>query len=190
VVDSLPVHVSREELHSLAVPSSFETTGSFDVRLINHAEALHIHLHLDDDLSEVAKLDAGNHYVEGTSERYVRVTVDPERVDGDELLGKLKVASAYGSQTRWIDVTVSKPDPEANTVQVDESLATPQPQTDDQELSIPPVVPLLALGGFALATVGAAALLFEGTVVLLGALVVAGGVLSALFFLFRDDDPL
>lgn len=188
--DPLPVHVSREELHSLEVPPSFETTGSFDVRLINHGESLHVHLHLDDDLSEVAKLDAGNHYVEGNSERYVRVTVDSERVDGDELLGKLKIASAYGSQTRWIDVTVSKPDPEANTVEVDESLATPQPKTDDQELSIPPAVPMLALGGLALVLFGVAALLFDGTVVLAGAVVVIGGVLSALFFLLRDDDPL
>ena len=187
--DPLPVHVSREELHSLEVPPSFETTGSFDVRLINHAESLHIHLHLDDTLSEVATLDAGNHYVEGETERYVRVTVDTDRIDGDELLGKLKVASAYGSQTRWIDVTVSKPDPDANTVEVDESLARPQPKTDDTELSITPAVPMLALGGLALALFAVAALLFEGTVLVVGGVVVVGGVLSALFFLLRDDDP-
>jgi hypothetical protein len=189
VPDSLPVHVSREKLHSLAVPASFETTGSFDVRLINHGESLHVHLHLDDDLSEVAELDAGNHYVEGDSERYVRVTVDPDRVEGDELLGKLKVASAYGSQTRWIDVIVRKPAPDDNTVEVGESLATPQPKTDGEELSIPPAVPMLALGGLALGLFAVAALLFQGTVVLVGALVVVGGVLSALFFLLRDDDP-
>jgi len=190
VVDSLPVHVSREELHSLAVPTSFETTGSFDVRLINHAESLHIHLHLDDDLSRVAQLDAGNHYVEGNSERYVRITVDPDRVEGEELLGKLKVASAYGSETRWVDITVRQPDRDENTVEVDESLATPQPKTDGQELSVPPAVPMLALGGLALALFAAATVLFDGTVVLLGAVVVFAGVLSALFFLLRDDDPL
>ncbi|WP_336325875.1 DUF7524 family protein [Halovenus sp. HT40] len=188
--DPLPVHVSREELHSLEVPPSFETTGSFDVRLINHAEALHIHLHLDDALSEVATLDAGNHYVEGESERYVRVAVDTDRIDGDELLGKLKVASAYGSQTRWVDVTVSKPDPEANTVEVDESLATPQPKTDDTDLSLSPAVPMLGLGALAVVLFAVAALLFDGTVLLVGGVVVVGGVLSALFFLIRDNDPL
>lgn len=187
--DSLPVHVSREELHSLDVPPSFETTGSFDVRLLNHAESLHVHLHLDDDLSEVATLDAGNHYVEGDSERYVRVTVEPDRVDGDELLGKLKVASAYGSQTRWVDVIIKKPDPEANTVQVDESLATPQPKADNEGRSIPRAVPILALGGLALVLLAVAALLFDGTVVLVGGIIVVGGILSALFFLLRDNDP-
>nr|WP_159763673.1 hypothetical protein [Halovenus carboxidivorans] len=186
----MPVHVSREELHSLEVPASFETTGSFDVRLINHGEALHVHLHLDDDLSEVAALDASNHYVDGSTERYVRVSVDPQRVDGEEQLGKLKVVSAYGSQTRWIDVTVSKPDPEADTVEVDESLTKPQPKPDDRERSVPSAVPILALGGLALGLVALATVLLDGAVVLLGALVVIGGALSALFFLVRDDEGL
>lgn len=188
--DSLPVHVSREELHSLEVPSSFETTGSFDVRVLNHGESLHIHLHLDDTLSEVAELDAGNHYVEGDSERYVRVNVDPGRIDGDELLGKLKVVSAYGSQTRWIDVTVTQPDPEADTVEVDESLAKPQPKPDDPELSVPSAVPILALCVLAFVLFVLAAVLFDGLVVFVGATVVVAGVLSALFFLLRDDDGL
>jgi hypothetical protein len=186
----LPVHVSREDLHSLGVPPAFETTGSFDIRLINHGESLHVHLHLDDDLSEIAELDAGNHYVEGDSERVVRVTVDTERIDGDQQLGKLKVASAYGSETRWIDITVSKPDPEANSVQVDESLATPQPRSGEPAASIPPAVPMVAVGVLALVVVAVAALLFEGPVLFVGALVVVGGVLSALLFLFRDEEAV
>jgi hypothetical protein len=184
VPDTLAVHVSREELHSLEVPASFETTESFDVRLVNHGESLHVHLHLDDPLSEVAQLDAGNHYVEGDSERYVRVEVDSARLDG-ERLGKLKVASAYGAETRWIDITLSEPDPEANTVQVDESLGTPQPRTDDDP-SIPPAVPVAAVGGVALLLFAVAATVLDGTAVWLGALVIAGGVLTASFFLLRD----
>ncbi|WP_436903387.1 DUF7524 family protein [Halovenus halobia] len=183
--DTLPVHVSRESLHSLEVPASYETTGTFDIRLINHAESLHVHVHLDDPLSEVARLDAGNHYVETESERYVRVTVDTDRLDGEDQLGKLKVATAYGSETRWVDVTVSEPEPEANNVAVDESLATPQPRTDD-EASIPPVVPVLAVGGLALLLFAVAAVFLEGTAMWLGALVLAGGVLTASFFLLRD----
>lgn len=181
---TLPVHVSREELHSLEVPPSFETTGSFDVRLVNHAESLHIHLHLNDPLSEVARLDAGNHYVEGGSERYVRVEVDTARIDG-ERLGKLKVASAYGAETRWIDITVSEPDPEANTVEVDESLATPQPRTEEDS-SVPLAVPVVAVGGVALLLFAVTATVFEGPTVWLGALVLAGGALTASFFLLRD----
>jgi len=184
VPDTLPAHVSRERLHSLEVPASYETTGSFDIRLINHAESLHVHLHLDDPLSEVARLDAGNHYVETESERYVRVAVDTDRLDGGQQTGKLKVATAYGSETRWVDVTVSEPDPEADTVEVDESLATPQPRSED-EVAIPPVVPVLAVGGIALLLFAAAAVLLEGPAVWLGGLVLAGGVLTASFFLLR-----
>lgn len=183
--DTLPVHVSRESLHSLEVPASYETTGSFDVRLINHAESLHVHLHLDDPLSEVARLDAGNHYVETESERYVRVTVDTDRLDGDGQTGKLKVATAYGSETRWVDVTINEPDPEADKVEVDESLATPQPKTDDG-MAIPPIVPVLAVGGVALLLFAVAAVILEGSAVWLGGLVLAGGVLTASFFLLRD----
>lgn len=182
--DTLPVHLSREELHSLEVPPSFETTGSFDVRLVNHGESLHVHLHLDDPLSEVARLDAGNHYVEGDSERYVRVDVDTARLDGDHL-GKLKIASAYGAETRWIDITLSELDPDANTVEVDESLATPQPRADDGP-TIPPLLQVVAVGGVALLVFAVAATIFEGTMVYLGALVLAGGVLTASFFLLRD----
>ena len=81
MTDELPVHISREELHTLEVPGSFQATGPFDVRLINHGESLHIHLHLDDPLSNVAAIDAGNHYVERDSQRYVHVDVDTDRLD-------------------------------------------------------------------------------------------------------------
>lgn len=188
MTDSLPVHVSREKLHSLEVQPSFETSGSFDIRLINHGESLHIHLHLDDPLSEVATLDAGNHFVEGETERYVRVDIDTEKLDGESHLGKLKVASAYGAQTRWIDVKVTEPDPEAEKVQVDESLASPQPRTEAEAGILDrPAVPVLVLGAIALLLAGTAAILFQDVLIALGALVVLGGVAGALFFLFRDE---
>jgi hypothetical protein len=186
VTDELPVHISREELHALDVPASFETTGSFDIRLVNHAEALHLHLHLDDPLSEVADIDAGNHYIEADSERLVRVTVDRDRVTDEGLLGKLKVASAYGAQTRWIDIELAEPAPEQRSVQVDESLAQPQHTTQESE----PVVenPTALVLGLALVSVlvaTVAAVSIADPLVAGGALVVVGGVLLALFFLLQ-----
>lgn len=187
MTESLPVHLSRQELHSLEVPAAFEAEGAFDIRLVNHGESVHVHLHLDDPLSEVAELDAGNHYVEGDSERYVRVDVDTAELDGGSHSGKLKVASAYGANTRWIDVEITEPDPEADTVTVDESLAKPQPRDEPEEdLFDGPTVPILVLVALAILIAGGAVAVFQEALVALGAVVVLGGVAGALFFMMRD----
>ncbi len=187
MTDELPVHISREELHTLEVPASFEATDSFDVRLINHGESLHVHLHLDDPLSEVAAIDASNHYVEGDTERRVRVEVNTDRLGEEELLGKLKVASAYGAETRWIDILLSEPDPEAESVQVDESLAQPQrPQTENEPVVENPASLVLGLALVAVLVAVVAAVTIAEPIIAGGALVVVGGVLVALFFLLQD----
>jgi len=189
VTDELPVHISRDELHALEVPAAFETDGSFDVRLINHGGSLHVHLHLDDALSEVASIDASNHHVEGESERRIRVDVAPDRLDDGDVRGKLKIVSAYGAQTRWIDVRLDAPDEPDGTVEVDESLATPPPrQEPDGGLVAGSVLdsPELLVGGLAvLAALVAvvAALLLQETLVIVGAFAVLAGVVVALFLL-------
>ena len=187
MTDELPVHISREELHSLEVPSLFQTTGPFDVRLVNHGESLHIHLHLDDPLSEVAAIDAGNHYVESESERHVRVDVDTDRLGEDPHRGKLKIASGYGAETRWVDVELTEPQPESDSVTVDESLAQPQPNdAGSNSLFDNPELPVIGLGLVALLVAGLAAVVIQDTLILLGALVVLAGVFVALFFLLRN----
>lgn len=184
----LPVHVNREELHSLDVQPSFEADGSFDVRLLNHGESIHVHLHLDDGLSRVASIDATNHYVEGESARVVRVDVNEDALDSEEIRGKLKVVSAYGAQTRWIDVALSEPDEDEGAVRVDESLARPPADETDGEPSIlaRPELAVLALGFVALVVALVAALTIGDTVLIVGSLVVLGGVLVALFVLTHE----
>ena len=172
----LPVHISREGLHSVEVPDAIEVEGSFVVRLINHGQSLHVHLHLDDALSEVAMLDAGNHFVEGQSERHIRVDVDTERVD-KSLLGKLKIAAAHGSKTRWVDVTVSEPEPIRKEVEVDESLAKPQPKQDDPPLVERPEFLALGLSAVGLLVAGIAGLAVGNMLVVLGAVVGFVGIL-------------
>jgi hypothetical protein len=189
VTDELAVHISRTELHSLEVPPSFEVTGSFDVRLVNHGKSVHVHLHLDDALSRVARLDAGNHYVEGNSERMIHVEVDEDTIDAideDTLLGKLKVAVGYGATTRWIDIEVSPPDDGNDGVRVDESLTTPQHEPEPEPLISNPALPVLAIGAIALLVAALTALLINDTTILLGSIIVLGGVLVALFFLIQD----
>lgn len=185
--DELPVHINREQLHSLEVPTSFSAEGPFDIRLHNHGESLHIHLHLDDPLSEVATIEAVNHYVEGENERFVRVDVDTERLDGDRHLGKLKVASGYGATTRWIDVEVREPEPEQNSMNIDESLAKPQPKEPEPTLFDRPELLILALGAIALIIAALTAVLIDSTIILVGSLVVLAGVLAALSFLIQDN---
>jgi len=186
VTDELAVHISREKRHVIEVAPSFDATGSFDIRLINHGTSLHVHLHLDDSLSEVAAVDAGNHYVESESERRVRVTVDTDSLDGEELLGKLKIASAYGAETRWVDIDVSEPEPERETVIVDESLARPPPTEPSTEPVVAnPVALVLGLALVALLVAGLVVLLVDDPFVVTGSLVVVGGVLVALVFLLR-----
>ena len=184
----LPVHVNRDELHSLEVPPSFEADGPFDVRLVNHGESLHVHVHLDDGLSRVAHIDAANHYVERDSERFVRIDVDEAALGQEPIRGKIKVASAYGAETRWIDVQLAEPEEDDESVQVDESLATPATPAQETEPSLlaRPELPVLALGGLALLVALLAAVVLRDVLVLVGSLIVLGGVLVALYFLSQE----
>jgi hypothetical protein len=184
----LPVHISRDQLHSLEVPATFEADGSFDIRLINHAESLHVHLHLDDPLSEIAKLDAGNHYVEGETERRVRVEVDTDALGERPTFGKIKVATAYGAETRWIDVELTEPDDTPNSIEIDESLSNPQPKEQSREpLFDSQQLPVLVLGVVALLIAVLSAVLFQETAITAGAVLLFAGVVTALFFLSKTD---
>ena len=187
--DELPVHVSREELHAIEVPGTFEAEGSFDVLLRNHGNSLHMHVHLDDALSEVAELTATNHYVEGESERVVHVAVDEDRLSSEPIRGKLKIVSAYGASTRWVDVVLAEPEAEEETVRVDESLAQPKPKPEPEPAGGPtfanPEVPVLVLGALAVTVAVVVALVVDDVVVLAGAATVVLGVILGMFFLLR-----
>jgi hypothetical protein len=188
--DRLPVHINREELHGLEVPAAFEATGSFDIALRNHGEALHVHLHLDDSLSQVAAIDASNHYIEAETERPVRVTVHG---DARPIHGKLKVVSAYGAQTRYVDVELEEGEAEKDPVEVDESLSKPQadpaPEPDGplDIVADSPELVVLALAAFTLVAIGAIAVTFDGIVVVFGALAALVTVLGVMYVLFADE---
>lgn len=185
MADPLPIHVNRDHLHDLGTPATFEATESFDIRLINHGEASHVHLHLDDALSEVARLEATNHYVEGEDERFVRVSVQ----EAGTVRGKLKVSIGYGAETRYVDVIITEPQDEQQSVQIDESLTKPKPMETDESRRIPlndPVLPVLGLVAAGLLVAIGAALLVRQFVVGVGALAVFAGVIVAIFVLFAE----
>lgn len=183
--DELPIHISREGLHAVEAPAGFETDGSFDVRLVNHGNSLHVHLHLDDRLSQVARMDATNHYVEGDSERVVRVEVAGNREE--DVFGKLKVVSAYGAQTRWVDIEVLTPAEDERKVQVDESLGKPSPDPDPETAGVGfgdrPELLVAAFGLLAVAIASVSVAISGSLMVTVGALAVFGGVAVAALLL-------
>jgi len=182
VSDALTVHVNREALHSLSVPDDFEASDSFDVVLVNHGESTHVHLHLDDALSEQAAVDAPNHHVEGDSERRVRVT----RTGDGTARGNLKLVTAYGATTRYVDVRLTEPVTADDGVEVGEELTKPQPRTEGNgnagEL---PLGPLLAASGVAVGLAVGAAAVFESAVAAVVVIALALVALGALVLIGR-----
>ena len=123
MTDSLDVAVNQQGLHTLEVDDRFEADGSFVVKLINHGEATHVHLHLGDDLSEVARLEASNHYVESGRSRRVRVrALESDEWPADTVRGKLKVVVAHGNTRRFVDVVFDRTTDDDH-VEIDPELA-------------------------------------------------------------------
>jgi hypothetical protein len=97
------VELNRESVHAIDVPDSFTAEGPFHVELRNDGGAAHVHLHLDDDLSRVARLDDVNHFVEAGARKRVPIGVRPNL---DPRTGRLKIVSGYGAEEAYVDLTV------------------------------------------------------------------------------------
>ncbi len=178
---TLPIHINRDGIHHIDVAKSFAVDDSFDVSLENHGAPIHVHLHLDDDLSEVASLSATNHYIEDGETELIPISVHhgPAR-------GKMKVVTGYGAETSYVDIDIAEFDPSADEIPVDETLSkpkqrSPQPTTDTSELTRN--LPLVALGVLALVLVLGVGVLVDWGVALVGAVVVLVGIGAAAYFL-------
>lgn len=119
---TVPVDLSRDRIHDVDAPESVTVSGPFTVELDNHGSSIHVHLNLDEDLSRVATLRAGNHYVEEGTVREVHVDVEPA---SKPVTGRLKVVTGYGTETRYVTVTVEPGSAGKPPVEVDESLGKP-----------------------------------------------------------------
>lgn len=176
MTNSLNVSVNRSDLHSLEVPETFETGGSFTLEMTNHGEAAHVHLHIDDTLTQVMRIDAGNHYLEAGETRFLTVEVaDPEIWTTEPLRGHLKVVTGHGQETRYIEIVLEQ-SPEDGPVQVDPNLAEPRNRTPNQFNPILRSMPVAVLGGIAL--ILAVGSLFVGggfNFMLAGLALIAGG---------------
>ncbi|MFB6352939.1 MAG: hypothetical protein ABEJ92_02525 [Halobacteriales archaeon] len=181
--DDLVVHLNRDGPHSIGVePRQFRADGAFDVVLRNHGAALHVHLHLDDDLSSHATLGTANHYVDEDAVRRVRVTVDDP---GEPVTGRLKLVTGYGSETAYARVTLAEAGQDDRRVSVDEALGRPAGAADSGESLEATDWPVLLLAVLAVVVAGVAAAVVGGPAAALGLFVVVAGLAVAIALLRR-----
>jgi hypothetical protein len=190
---SLPVELNRGRLHAVEAPVEFSTEGSFVVDLSNHGEGVHVHLHLDDALSEAARIEEGNVFVDGDSATRVDVVVDG--APSSALTGQLTVSTGYGAESTTVDVTLEPFESTERTVAVDESLSKPQPREPDRSvlgaavdgLPGPDALPYVLFVLVAVAVAVGTVLVVDATspAVLVGVGVVLGGAVVALAYSIR-----
>lgn len=181
--ESLVITLNRDGPHSIEIAERpFEATDSFDIVLDNRGEALHVHLHLDDDLARSASIATGNHYVQQGAVRRVRVEVQesPRPVEG-----RLEVVTGYGSERTWIDIGLVDPEEVDEGVRVDESLSRPQPTVEREPAIDRDTLPVVGVAALALLIAIGTLVWLDGVVVALGALVVIVGLATAVVLLLR-----
>lgn len=181
--ESLVITLNREGPHTIEVAREpFEATDSFDIVLDNRGEALHVHLHLDDDLARTASIATGNHYVQQGAVRRVRVDVQ----DGSRPVeGRLEVVTGYGSERTWVDIAFVDPEEVEEGVRVDESLSQPQPTVEPEPAIDRDDLPVIGVAALALIIALGTLVWLDGIVVALGALVVVVGLATAVVLLVR-----
>ena len=186
MTDSLAVAVNRDGLHTLAVPTEFEADGPFDVVLRNHGEAAHVHVNLDDRLSEVARIKATNHYIDGGESRRIEVEVRDRSTWPDERIhGKLKVVVGHGQKTHHANITLDST-PEHGEVRVDPDLATPNADGEPESPPLLKLLPVILLGSVAVLLGAGTVFVPTGTALALGALALAAAGLcgASAYYLF------
>lgn len=189
---ALSVDLNRDRLHDIAVTEAYTTDETFLIELVNHGEAVHIHIHLDDTLSQVARLETGNHYVAKNRSQTVPIEIDAPSAP---VTGKLKIVTGYGAETAYVDVTVEPFVEEESTVQIDEELGKPNREPQDQPPSFEEqlarwvsqsgTLPVVAVGGIAILLALAIGLIVDSAIVFIGVGVVIGGVLAAVMLQMR-----
>jgi hypothetical protein len=179
VTQTLGVDVNRTGLHSLEAPTTFEANGPFAISLTNHGEPTHVHVHLDDRLSEIARIRASNHYVDTDETRHIEVeTRDRSEWPGDVVRGKLKVVTAHGQETHYVDVEFDRT-PEKEPVEVDPDLSKPRQKDDSGVSPTMRALPVGVLGAIALILAVGALFAADGVNFALGGFAVLAGVCCA-----------
>nr|WP_206335576.1 hypothetical protein [Natronolimnobius sp. AArcel1] len=173
-----------------------EARGSFALNLQGHDAPAHVHCRLNGDrrFSQIVSIDGPNYYVQANETLTVPVSVAATDID-EPLEGELEVLTGYGSESETIDVTVK---PKPATVDIDESFSKPRAETTSEQSPLeqaleragsvglePGTLALGVLGILALGIGVSTAATIGGPAAMIGLLVVAGGVVTALALLVR-----
>ena len=100
--ESLPVELNGESVHAVEAPETFTASGPFHIELRNDGGAVHVHVHLDDTLSEAVHLRNVNHYVEGGETARVAVGITGD----SEVTGAVEIVSGYGAERERVEITI------------------------------------------------------------------------------------
>lgn len=103
VSPTLPVELNNGSVHAIDAPRSFTAEGPFHVEFDNLGGAVHVHLHFDDDLSRISRVDEVNHYIEADATKRVPIGVVPNQ---RPVTGRLKVVTGYGAEVAYVELTV------------------------------------------------------------------------------------
>lgn len=101
------MELNEGAVHAIDAPEEATVQGPFHVVLHNAGGPVHVHLHLDDDLSTVARIDEANHYVEGGETSRIPIGIVPDRAPAG---GALEIVTGYGAERTTVEVTVAEPD--------------------------------------------------------------------------------
>lgn len=190
--ESLRVELNGDGLHTIAAPASFESDGPFVVVLDNAGAAVHAHVHLDDALSSVARLESGNLYVEEERSERVQVYVS---VPDEPVTGTLRIVTGYGAEEAHVRVTLDSESASQSAVEVDDEFSRPPRREPEQSpleefvesLPVPSrtAVPFAGLVGVSLLVAAVVVTTVQSTALVLGVGVVIGAMLVATMFLIR-----
>jgi hypothetical protein len=104
VSESLPVELNADSVHAVDAPETFTARGPFHLELSNEGGAVHVHVHLGEDLSRAVRLREVNHYIE--SDETVRIPIGTVSGHG-EVTGHLEIVTGYGAERKRIEVTIA-----------------------------------------------------------------------------------
>lgn len=182
MVATLRVDLNRDGPKSVEVPATMSVEGDFMVTVENHGSDAHVHLHLDDALSQVARIEETNPFVPGGGETTIPVSIKP----GTSASGMLEVVTGHGATRQGVQINLETP--EERDVPVDESLAEPT-GSDQRRGTVSdegPALPVGVLGAIAVVIAVAVAAASDVGAVVVGVIALVAALGAAAYFLLQS----
>ncbi|MFP4591598.1 MAG: hypothetical protein ACLFMX_08185 [Halobacteriales archaeon] len=185
----LQVHLGRDGPKSVELEAeAIEVTGDFTILIENHGPPQHIHVGPEDELGRFVRVDEPNHFIKTDEVRTVHVTVADERPK--TFNGRLRFVTGYGTETTYIEVTLSQEAAAEREVAVDETLGRPRGEEPPsrpltEQATSPESIPVIGLAAMAIFIAVGAVMIATEIQIVLGVLAVLVGVGIAIVLVLR-----